>query len=48
MNKRMIKEKEVEVIKKEILIIRKITNIKELNNFNLRNLNDIFIIIYFN
>ena len=34
MNKRMIKEKELEVIKKENLIIRKITNIKELNNFN--------------
>ena len=32
MNKRMIKEKEAEIIKIKILIIQKITNIKEKNN----------------
>lgn len=47
MNKRMIKEKEAEIIKIKILIIQKITNIKEKNNLIRIKMIDINLYIYF-
>ena len=47
MNKRMIKEKEAEIIKIKILIIQKITNIKEKINLIRIKMIDINLYIYF-